>query len=75
MSCSAAADAPLNAAAQNGHEDVTKQLISARCNDDLQAKNGYTPLHAAAGHGRATIKERLLAARYNVDLQDKDGAT
>ena len=75
MSCSAAAHAPLNAAAQNGHEAVTKQLISARCNVELEAKNWYTPLHAAARRGHETVKERLLAERCNVDLQDKDGAT
>jgi ankyrin repeat protein len=38
---------PLYCAAQNGHDAVTEQLIDARCNVDLQAKDGCTPLHVA----------------------------
>jgi hypothetical protein len=40
---------PLSAAAQNGHESVTEQLIEARCNVDLQLKDGDT---AAPRRGR-----------------------
>jgi ankyrin repeat protein len=31
----------LHCAAQNGHESVTEQLIEARCNMDLQQKDGF----------------------------------
>ncbi len=33
---------PLFMAAANGHASVTKQLIQARCNVDLQEKDGST---------------------------------
>ncbi len=45
-----------------------EQLIVARCNVDLQTKNGDTPLHAAAlnGHahlnGHETVTRQLIAA-------------
>ncbi len=66
---------PLHFAAQNGHQAVTNQLLAARCNVDLQAKNGCTPLHAAAQSGHASIAKQLLGARCNVDLQTKKKCT
>ena len=39
----------LHFAADNGHEAVTKQLIAARCNVDLQDKNACTWPHARPG--------------------------
>jgi len=35
-------------AADEGHEAVTKQLIAAKCDINLQSKNGHTALHIAA---------------------------
>ena len=67
---------PLHLAAGNGHEAVTKQLIQARCNVNLQEdENGGMALHVAAFHGRATVTKQLLTARCNVDLQANDDAT
>jgi hypothetical protein len=54
---------------------VTKQLIAARCNVDLQGKSGYTAIHWAARGGHAAVTKQLLAARSNVKLQANDGAT
>jgi hypothetical protein len=54
---------------------VTKQLIAARCNVDLEEQDGFTALHLAAGNGHAAVTKQLLAARCNVDLQANDGAT
>jgi hypothetical protein len=53
-----------------GHETVTEKLLNARCNVDLQEKNGCTPLHIAAVRGHAAVTERLLAARCNNLEQD-----
>jgi ubiquitin C len=58
-------------AAQEGHATVTAQLIDARCNIDLQAKNGATPLHIAAHAGHAAVAQLLLAAHCNIDIQTK----
>ena len=63
----------LHAAAFGGHATVTKQLIAARCNVDLQMENGRTPLHAAAGN--LAVSKQLIAARCNVDLLEEGGCT
>ena len=42
---------PLYIAAHNGHASVTKQLIEARCDIELQQNVGYTPLCIAATMG------------------------
>jgi len=59
---------PLYEAVGHGHAAVTEQLIDARCNVDLQMKNGVTPLHVAAQEGYATVKKKLIEARCNVNL-------
>ena len=66
-------ESPLHFAAGHGHAAVTKQLIAARCNVDLQDKSGRTPLHVVATHGNEAVAKQLIAARCNVDLQDKYG--
>jgi hypothetical protein len=57
-----------------GHAAVSKQLLAARCNVDLQEKNGFTPLHFAAKKGLTAVTTQLLAVRCNVDLQTNTGA-
>jgi ankyrin repeat protein len=66
---------PLQLSAENGHEAVTKRLIVAYCNVDIQTKNRYTPLHIAVASGHAAVIKQLLAARCSIDLQANDGAT
>jgi ankyrin repeat protein len=79
---------PLHFAAANGHEAVTKQLISARCSVDLQTKEAGTPPHLEIGnkiysslmlHRHSTrsdaVTKGLIAARYSVDLQQENGFT
>jgi hypothetical protein len=66
---------PLFHAAKSGHEAVTKKLLAARCNVDLQSKMRATPLHMAAGYGHATITKQLLEARCNVDLKSPEWGT
>ena len=66
---------PLHVDAVEGHADVIKQLIAARCNVDTQTKMGHTSLHLAVGYGHAAVTKHLIAARCRVDIQDKDGCT
>ncbi len=66
---------PLYWAAGSGHEAVTKQLIDARCDVDLQTEDGCTPLLTAAGGGHEAVTKQLIDARCNVDRQDKCGGT
>jgi ankyrin repeat protein len=51
-------DTPLIIAAYSGHESVTKQLIAARCNVDLQTKCEFSPLHDAANNGHETVTKQ-----------------
>jgi hypothetical protein len=72
----ASGSTPLYFAAQNGHASVTKQLIDACCNIDLQAMpNRATPLFVAAQNGHASVTKLLIQARCNINLQRKDGYT
>jgi hypothetical protein len=66
---------PLFIAAANGHASVTKQLIEARCNMNLQEKDGSTPLLVAAANGHASVTKQLIEARCNIVLADKNGAS
>jgi hypothetical protein len=60
---------------QNGHAAVTKQILGARCNVDLQTKNGCTPIYIAAQNGHEIVTKELIDARCNVDLQSNNGMT
>ena len=48
---------------RSGHAVVTRQLLTARCNVDLQDKNECTPFHVAATYGHVTVTEQLLPVR------------
>ena len=52
---------PLSVAIFGGYSTVTKELIKARCDIDLQGEDGGTPLHAAAQEGNVSITEQLLS--------------
>ena len=49
----------LYAAARQGHEAVTKLLIAARCDIDLQEETGLTALHFAVDNGHASVTKQL----------------
>ena len=66
---------PLGVAIFGGHSTVTKELIKARCDIDLQGKDGGTPLHFAAQEGNVPITEQLIAAGCNLNIQLKNGGS
>jgi len=67
---------PLHLAVVKGNAAVTKQLLAARCNVDIQDDDGYTPLHNAASYRYgASVTEQLIDARCNMNLQDLKGCT
>ena len=66
---------PLHFTPYKGHVSVTIQLISARCNLDVQTEGGYTPLYYGAQQGHVTVTEQLIPARCNINLQTQDGDT
>ena len=49
--------AALHAAAENGHNEVVKTLIKAKCDLNVKSEDGDTALHRAAesGHGNVVI--------------------
>ena len=52
-----------------------KLLISARCNLNLQTKDGNTPLSMAAVTGNVPVLKQLLHAGCNLNLAENNGAT
>ncbi|XP_070687503.1 cortactin-binding protein 2 [Pempheris klunzingeri] len=65
----------LFAAAQNGHTECVKLLLSSGSPADVSDENGFTPLHFAAAHGHSSCVEVLLAAGAAVDLAAAGGQT
>ncbi|XP_062276407.1 cortactin-binding protein 2 [Scomber scombrus] len=57
----------LFAAAQNGHSECVKLLLSSGSSVDVSDENGFTPLHFAAAHGHCSCVQALLAAGAAVD--------
>jgi hypothetical protein len=66
---------PLSIAIFGGYSTVTKELIKARCDTDLQGEDGGAPLHVAAQEGNVPITEQLIAACCNLNIQLKNGCT
>ncbi|XP_073327435.1 cortactin-binding protein 2 isoform X2 [Pagrus major] len=65
----------LFAAAQNGHTECVKLLLSSGSPADVSHENGFTPLHFAAAHGHSSCVEVLLAAGAAVDSSAAGGQT
>nr|XP_046249430.1 cortactin-binding protein 2 isoform X3 [Scatophagus argus]XP_046249431.1 cortactin-binding protein 2 isoform X3 [Scatophagus argus] len=65
----------LFAAAQNGHTECVKLLLSSGSSADVSHENGFTPLHSAAAHGHSSCVEVLLAAGAAVDSAAAGGQT
>ncbi|XP_076589214.1 cortactin-binding protein 2 [Chaetodon auriga] len=65
----------LFAAAQNGHTECVKLLLSSGSPADVSDENGFTPLHFAAARGHSSCLEALLAAGAAVDLATAGGQT
>ncbi|KAM7002368.1 LOW QUALITY PROTEIN: cortactin-binding protein 2 [Tautogolabrus adspersus] len=65
----------LFAAAQNGHTECVKLLLSSGSPADVSAENGFTPLHFAAAHGHSSCVAVLLAAGAAVDSAAAGGQT
>ncbi|XP_042351844.1 LOW QUALITY PROTEIN: cortactin-binding protein 2 [Plectropomus leopardus] len=65
----------LFAAAQNGHTECVKLLLSSGSPADVSDENGFTPLHFAAAHGHSSCVEVLLSAGAAVDSVATGGQT
>ncbi|XP_041852606.1 cortactin-binding protein 2 isoform X2 [Melanotaenia boesemani] len=65
----------LFAAAQNGHTECLKLLLSLGLPADVPDENRFTPLHYAAAHGHSSCVEVLLSAGAAVDSVAAGGQT
>lgn len=63
----------LMAAAQSGHEEIVRILISHGAAVDLRNNHGETALIIAASEGHKKVVRALIDARASVDMVDKDG--
>ena len=62
-------------AAQNGHLDVVKFLLSKDVEVNITGKDGSTALILAAGKGHAEIAKLLLSKGAQINTQSKDGTS
>lgn len=60
-------DTPLIIAVRNGHEDITKILISAGADVNIKNKDGVTPLICAATNGYINILQHLIYSGAHVN--------
>ncbi|XP_019853173.1 PREDICTED: inversin-A-like [Amphimedon queenslandica] len=67
---------PLHWAAEIGHQETVRLLLSNEATVDIRDKDGRTPLHYASGNGHLTLVQTLFL-EYGADINavDKDGRT
>ncbi|KAM9808246.1 cortactin-binding protein 2 [Neosynchiropus ocellatus] len=63
------------AAAQNGHAECVKLLLSSGLAADVSDENGFTALHFAAAHGHNSCVDELLSAGAAVNVAASSGQT
>jgi ankyrin repeat protein len=67
--------APINVAAQNGDEEITKLLLGAGADPNIEVFQGLTPIVIAADKGHVLVAKSLVEAGANVNHQTLDGTT
>jgi ankyrin repeat protein len=64
-----------HAAADEGHLDVVKYLISLGAHVNVGDNRGWTPLHMAAFFGHLSIVQFLVQSGADTNIRDKWGLT
>lgn len=64
---------PLHYAAESGHEDVAKMLISKGANVECVDRHQRSPLHIAIGGGYHELAQQLLSRGASPNAQDAKG--
>jgi ankyrin repeat protein len=73
--CSNDGRSPVFNAAQNGHNVIVAQLVSARGDVNKCNKNGASPLYVASQNGHGAIISTLVLARGDVTKCRNDGTS
>jgi ankyrin repeat protein len=66
---------PLHWAAEAGHLEVARVLLSYKADASAAAPGGITPLHYAMHHDQAEMVKLLLAAGAKIDRKNDSGET
>ncbi|KAH8402503.1 hypothetical protein KR009_012407 [Drosophila setifemur] len=66
---------PLHLAAQNGHNQSSRELLLAGADPDVQNNYGDTPLHTACRYGHAGVTRILLSALCDPNKTNLNGDT
>ena len=48
-------------------------LTSAKCNPNLQRRDGWTPLHLASWYGHYDAAHELITAKCKINVQTEEG--
>ena len=64
---------PLIAAAEGGHSEVVKLLLTKNAKTDAKTEDGWTPLMVAARGGHKEVVELLLAGGADAGAKDNTG--
>lgn len=75
LACELEGWSPLMAAAERGHLDIVKALLTAEVDPDIVSSIGVTALFLAAHMGHLEIVKALLAKQANPNIIQKDGFT
>ena len=65
----------LHYAAYNGHNEVVKTLIQAKCDVNMKNESGSTALHHATSNGHYEVVIILLESGADPDIRMKGGQT
>ncbi|GMH89370.1 hypothetical protein TrVE_jg8064 [Triparma verrucosa] len=64
---------PIHIAAQNGHAELVKWLVTNGAKVNVQNGTGQTPLHMAISYDYGEVSDHLLASGANVEICNWDG--
>merc|ERR1719394_1399936 len=66
-------DTAVNDAARNGHNEVVKTLIQAKCDINVKNNSGSTALHNAARDGHNEVVKTLILAKCDINVKNNSG--